>query len=39
MSDCEHEDRAKRALFAIEQMKGTGVIDLPKIIAILRGRS
>lgn len=39
VSDCEHAERIERALFAMEQMKGSGVIDLPKLRAILRGKS
>lgn len=38
MTHCEHEDRIARAVFAIEQMGGAGVIDLPKLIAILKGK-
>lgn len=36
-NDCEAEERILRAVFAIEQMTGTWVIDLGRIKAILTG--
>ena len=37
MPDCEAEERNLRAVFAIEQMAGTWVIDLGRLKAILTG--
>ena len=39
MTDCEAEERITRAIYEIEQMAGSWIIDLGKIKQILTGRT
>ena len=37
-TDREFEDRCKRAAFELRNMRGSGVLDMPKLARILEGK-